>query len=130
MMNDEFFWIVFVLVILFSFLIPGAIYAVMMIKRSISRWTVLMLGLALFVVAGIDAVLLQHLANKAEHTPIIWDDRIFASELSIALYLLPLVSAGIGINIVSHLLITHLRDAERNFDQSQRGGRPDADDKK
>ena len=120
-MNDGRFWVVFVLVILFSFLIPGLIYAVMVVKRSISRQTVLLLGLALIVVAGIDAVLLQHLANKAAHTPTIWDDRLFTSELSIALYLLPLVSAGVGINIVSHLLITHLTEAERNFDQAQKG---------
>lgn len=117
-MNDVRFWAVFMLLILFSFLIPGVIYAVMIIKRSISRRTVFALGLALILVAGIDAVLLQHLAIKAAQTPAIWDDRLLTSELSIALYLLPLVSAGIGINIVSHLLITHLLEAERNFDRA------------
>lgn len=121
MMNDWRIWMVFLLVILFSFFLPGAIYAFMMIKRSISRRTVLLLGLALIWVAGVDAVLLQHLANKAAHTPNILDDKLFSSELSIALYLLPLVSAGVGINIVSHLLITHLSEAERNSDQAQKG---------
>ncbi|MDR3391556.1 MAG: hypothetical protein P4L77_07440 [Sulfuriferula sp.] len=118
-MYDLRFWIELFLVILFSFLIPGAIYVAMVVKHSISRKTVLLLGLALIGLAGIDAVLLQHLANEAAHTSTIWDDRLFASELSVALYLLPLVSAGIGVNIVSHLLITHLAEAERNFDRAQ-----------
>ncbi|WP_223247294.1 hypothetical protein [Sulfuriferula sp. AH1] len=109
------FWIEFLLVILFSLLIPGGIYAVMLVKHSISRMTVLLLGLTLIAVAGIDAVLLHHLANEAAHTRAIWDDRLLTSELSMALYLLPLVTAGIGINIVSHLLIRHLTEAERNF---------------
>ena len=118
-MNDTRFWVEFFLVILLSFLIPGAIYIAMLIKRSISRKTVFLLGVALIVLAGVDAVLLQHLANSAAHTPPVWADKLFASELSVALYLLPLVSAGVGINIVSHLLITHLTEAERNFDQAQ-----------
>jgi hypothetical protein len=118
-MYDLRFWIELFLVILFSFLIPGAIYVAMVVKHSISRKTVLLLGLALIGLAGIDAVLLQHLANEAAHTSTILDDRLFASELSVALYLLPLVSAGIGVNIVSHLLIMHLAEAERNFDRAQ-----------
>lgn len=118
--NDWQFWIEFLLVILFSFLIPGGIYAVMLVKHSISRMTVLLLGLALIAVAGIDAVLLHHLANEAAHTRAIWDDKLFTSELSMALYLLPLVTAGVGINIVSHLLIRHLTEAEHNFDRIHR----------
>lgn len=50
-------------------------------------------------------------------TPPGFDDKLFASELSIALYLLPAVLAGIGINVVSHILIHHLLDAEKRFDR-------------
>ncbi len=117
MNSDWQFRMEFVAVIAFSFLIPGAIYAAMMIKRSISRTTVALLGIALVVVAGVDAVLLHHIAYAAQHTLPVWDDKLFAPELSVALYLLPLLSAGIGINILSHLLITHLAEAERVFDK-------------
>lgn len=120
MHNDSQFRIEFGLVIAFSFLIPTAIYAAMMIKRSISRRTVALLGVALIAVAGADAVLLHHIAYAAQHTLATWDDKLFTSELSVAVYLLPLVSAGIGINIISHLIITHLAEAERAFDQAQK----------
>jgi hypothetical protein len=46
------------------------------------------------------------------------DDQLFLSELSVALYLLPLASAGIGINMVSQVLLEHLRQAERNHDDA------------
>lgn len=114
------FHIEFGLVIAFSFLIPAAIYAAMMIKRSISRLTVALLGIALIAVAGVDAILLHHIAYAAHQTLALWDDKLFESELFIAVYLLPLVSAGIGINIISHLLITHLAEAERVFDRAHK----------
>ncbi|BBO99762.1 hypothetical protein [Sulfuriferula nivalis] len=117
MSNDWQFRFEFAAVIAFSFFIPGMIYVVMMVKRSISRTTVALLGFALVAVAGIDAVLLHHIAYAAQHTASVWDDKLFASELSVALYLLPLVSAGVGVNILSHILITHLAEAERAFDR-------------
>lgn len=120
-MDGLFFRLEFFLLILFSFLIPSAIYLTMMIKHSISRMTVLLFGVTLLLLAGVDVVLLHHLANETRHTAALFEDKIFTSELSLALYLLPLVSAGIGINIVSHVLITHLTEAERNFDRTQKG---------
>jgi hypothetical protein len=45
---------------------------------------------------------------------------IFSSELSMALYLLPAVFAGIGVNLLSHVLIGHLNEAEQKFDQEHR----------
>ncbi|NOT16710.1 MAG: hypothetical protein HOP20_01415 [Sulfuriferula sp.] len=118
MSNDSQFHLAFVAVILCSILIPAVIYVVMVVKRSISRITVAFLGLTLIVVASVDAVLLHHIAHAAQQTSVLWDDKLFASELSIALYLLPLVSAGIGINILSHLLITHLTEAEQAYDHA------------
>ena len=38
---------------------------------------------------------------------------------ALGLYLLPALFAGIGINLVSHVLIHHLVSAERRFDQNQ-----------
>ena len=122
-MSALFFRLEFFLLLMFSFLIPSAIYLTMMIKHSISRMAVLLFGVTLLLLAGVDVVLLHHLENETRHTAILFEDKIFTSELSLALYLLPLVSAGIGINIVSHLLIRHLTEAERNFDQAQQKGK-------
>lgn len=119
-MNALFFQAEFFLLILFSFLIPAAIYLIMMIKHTISRMTVLLFGVTLLLLAGVDVVLLHHLANETHQTATLFTDKLFTSELSLALYLLPLISAGIGINIVSHVLITHLTEAERNFDRAQK----------
>jgi hypothetical protein len=47
-----------------------------------------------------------------------FDDKIFASEISVALYLLPAIFAGTGINVVSHILINHLIEAETRFERS------------
>ena len=119
-MNALFFQAEFFLLILFSFLIPAAIYLIMMIKHTILRMTVLLFGVTLLLLAGVDVVLLHHLANETRQMTTLFTDKIFTSELSLALYLLPLISAGIGINIVSHVLITHLTEAERNFDRVQK----------
>ena len=48
--------------------------------------------------------------------------RMFLSEVSLALYLLPAMFGGIGINVISHVLIDHLLDAEKRF----RDSHPDA----
>jgi hypothetical protein len=51
----------------------------------------------------------------AKLTPSLADDKIFVSEVSIALYLLPAMFGGIGINLLSHVLISHLYSAEKRF---------------
>lgn len=43
------------------------------------------------------------------------DDAVFTSELATALYLLPALFAGIGVNMLSHILISHLAQAEKRF---------------
>jgi hypothetical protein len=53
----------------------------------------------------------------AKHTPSMLDAKIFSSEISIALYLMPALFAGTGINVVSHILITHLVEAESRFEK-------------
>ncbi|MGL4207093.1 MAG: hypothetical protein ACRCRW_13360 [Aeromonadaceae bacterium] len=119
----------FFLLLLFSFLIPALIYGWLMFTRSISRWTVLLLGVILLLLSAVDTVLLSHLAQMARSTPSLWDGRIFSSEVSLALYLLPLTAAGIGINLITHVMITHLNEAEQRFDelkkQAERGSGPE-----
>jgi hypothetical protein len=107
--------------VVFSVVLPCVVYFALLSKRSISRFTVLLFGLALVAMAGVDVYLLQSLTGMSRQTPSSMDDAIFASELSLALYLLPATIGGIGVHMTSHVLIQHLFDAERRFDRARSG---------
>ena len=107
----------FWLLVLFSVVVPGAIYVGLLYKRAISRATVFVLGAVLIAVSAVDVYLLQRVEAESKVTPSIADDKIFLSELTLALYLLPLLFAGVGINMISHVLIEHLAEAEKKFDE-------------
>ncbi|HUJ88096.1 MAG TPA: hypothetical protein VLX30_14705 [Burkholderiales bacterium] len=109
----------FWLLVLFSIVLPFLIYRILFKKRSISRNVVLLFGLTLVVIAGVDVYLLQSLASSARLTPSLVDDVLFASEISTALYLLPAMIGGVGINVISHVLSSRLREAERAFEAEQ-----------
>lgn len=111
----------FWLLVATSLVLPFGIYGVLLAKRAISRATVLIFGFALVLLAGVDVYLLQSLSAMAKLTPSLVDDSVFVSELSIALYLLPAMFGGIGVNIVSHVLLRHLIEAERQFDKEHTG---------
>lgn len=113
----------FWLLVIFSFIAPIVIYWLLLVKRAISKATVLILGLALILMAGIDVYLLQLLATHAKASPSMLDDAIFLSEVSVALYILPALLAGVGINIVSHVVIRHLVKAEALFEKEQKENR-------
>ena len=120
-MNDSaFVEVEFLMLIVFSLILPGGIYGYMMWKRSISRKAVLLFGVILVVIAWVDIFLLRRLTALAKSSPSLVDDLFFRSELSVALYLLPAVFAGLGVNMMSHILIRHLTDAEREFDREHR----------
>ena len=74
--------------VVFSVVLPCAVYLALLCKRSISRARVLFFGLALVFIAGVDVYLLQGLATAAKATPSLADNVVFVSELSVALYLL------------------------------------------
>jgi len=105
--------------VLCSVVVPVAILTYIMRLRKVSRAAVLGFGLFLLLLSALDLVLLQHIAGLARTSASLLDDQIFLSELPAALYLLPLTSAGIGINLVSQVLLEHLRQAERNYDKLQ-----------
>jgi hypothetical protein len=107
----------FFLLIVASIIFPIGLYVFMLMKKAISRATVLLFGVTLVVISGVNVVLLQRLASMAKLSTSLLDDRVFASEMSFALYLLPALFAGIGINIMSHILISHLGKAEKQFDR-------------
>lgn len=117
MSNSIFFEVEFLLLVLFTLILPAGIYGYMMWKKMISRLSVLMFGILLIVISGVSIVLLQRLNGIAKSSLSNIAEQLFSSEISLALYLLPALFAGIGVNIISHLLISHLEQAEKKFDR-------------
>lgn len=111
----------FWLLLIFSLVIPFAIYGALLAKRAISRTSILFFGTLMVIISGIDVYLLKQLSSIAQTSPSLEDDVFFVSELSLALYLLPVLFAGIGINMISHVLTRHLDDAEKQFDRENTG---------
>ena len=81
-------------------------------KRKFSQISIVAIGVLLVVIAGMDAIFLRILSAKAKISPGILDDQIFVSEISIALYIIPLILAGVGVNLASHVLCNHLEITE------------------
>jgi hypothetical protein len=106
----------FWLLVVFSVVMPVAIIWMCLTVRKVSRRHVLAVGLLLVAIAGIDIYLLQALKRRARETPSTADDVIFDSEITVGLYVLPALLAGIGVNIASQVIIQHLSDAQRRFD--------------
>lgn len=117
MQDSVFFEVEFALLLLFSFVVPAVVYFQLYRKTSISRLTVLLFAMSLVTMAGVDAALLTRLQAMAQTSASALDDGLFIGELRIALYLLPVVFAGTGVNLISHVLIHHLTQAEHKFDR-------------
>lgn len=109
----------FWLLVAFSLVVPLTIYVALLRKRAVSRVTVLLFGFALVVMAGVDVYLLQILARLAKLSESVADDALFNSEMSVGLYLLPVLFGGVGVNLVSHVLVSHLQGAEKRFDNER-----------
>jgi ABC-type transport system involved in Fe-S cluster assembly fused permease/ATPase subunit len=77
---------------------------------------VLFFGITLVTIAGLDFYLLHSLAGEIKRTLTV-DDAVLIDEISFALYVLPALFAGIGVNVVSHILLSHLVEAEKRFKQ-------------
>ncbi|MDE2420974.1 MAG: hypothetical protein KGO49_07335 [Gammaproteobacteria bacterium] len=125
--NTVFTEIRFWLLIVFSIVLPFCIYGVLMMKRAISRLAVLLFGITLVMIAGVDFYLLHSLAGEIKRA-VTADDAILIDEISFALYVLPALFAGIGINVVSHILVSHLVEAEERFKQEKKFKDRDLDD--
>lgn len=97
-----------------SVIFPTIIFVWISWKRSLSRFTLIAIGISLVFIAGADAIFLRLLSAKAKVTPGIIDDHIFVSEISIALYIIPLILAGVGVNLASHVLCNHIIITELN----------------
>ena len=117
MNNTVFVELKFWLLLFFSILLPFSIYAILLTKRAVSRNTILFCGFIMVAISAIDFYLLRQLSTLSKFTSSLQDDMFFTSELSVALYILPILFAGIGVNMVSHVLIRHLDDAENRFEK-------------
>ena len=119
----------FILLVLFSLVIPVGIYIFLNKKFSISSWAVAAFALLLVVVAGIDVVLLESLEEMAKTTGSPLHNKIFSGQLSLALYLFPALFAGLGVNLLTHVLVGHLNEAESEFDKEKRNSRRHGSDR-
>ncbi|MCX7178667.1 MAG: hypothetical protein NTX56_07810 [Proteobacteria bacterium] len=117
MADSVFFDLEFFLLVGSSLVLPMGIYFYLYRRRAISRKSVLGYAAILIALSVIDVLLLQSLAASAKSTLSTIDDQIFSSGLSVALYILPAIFAGIAINLVSHILNIHLDEAEKKFEQ-------------
>ena len=107
----------FILLVASSLVIPVAIYIYLFRIQTISRLSVLAFSVILIALSAADVYLLQTLAEAAKSTLSALDDKVFSSGLSVALYVLPAIFAGIAVNLISHLLNKHLDEAERRLEQ-------------
>lgn len=105
----------FWLLVVFSIIVPTGIIWLSLNIRKVSRNHVLAVGLLMVAIAGVDIYLLQALQRRSRETPSTADDVIFDSEITVGLYVLPALLAGIGVNVASHVIIQHLSDAQRQF---------------
>lgn len=110
----------FWLLVACSVVLPVAIYWALLVRRAVSSFTVLALGVVLTLLAGVDVYLLQSLTRQAAQTASALDDAVFHSELAVALYVLPVLFGGVGVNLVSHVLLRHLGRAEGRFEHERR----------
>lgn len=110
----------FWLLILTSVLAPALVWGMVLAKRTASRTTIPVLGLLLVVISGVSFYLLQMLATHSKNSPSLADDSLFASELTLSLYLIPALFAGIGINFISDRLIGHVRENSIDDDRTPR----------
>ncbi|MFZ6732722.1 hypothetical protein ACO0LG_12430 [Undibacterium sp. Ji42W] len=115
MENTIFSELKFWLMMIASIVMPFGIYSYLILKKAISQKTTLAFGFALVAIAGMDVYFLKVLSAAAKLSPSPADDTIFVSEISLALYLVPAMFGGIGVNIISHVLIKHLDQANQRF---------------
>ena len=79
MSNSIFVEIEFFSLVIFSFILPFSIYIYMMRRKAISRKLVLLFGVILITISGINVVLLQSLSEMAAKSSSLLDDKILVT---------------------------------------------------
>ena len=107
----------FWLLIVVSVVVPMFMYLLQRRKNEVSPAFVFVFGLVLIAISGLDVYLLQALATESRFTHSLMDNAIFNSEMSLSLYVFPFLFGGIGINMVSDMLVGHLMSAEKRYEE-------------
>ncbi|MGH8112418.1 MAG: hypothetical protein ACREPL_10915 [Rhodanobacteraceae bacterium] len=107
----------FWLLIFLSVVVPVFMYLLQRKKREASPLFVLAFGLVLIAISGVDIYLLQALAAAARLTLSLADNAIFDSEISLGLYAFPFLFGGIGVNMISDMMVGHLMHAEEQYEK-------------
>jgi hypothetical protein len=121
MIDSVFIKLEFLSLVFSSLVLPVIFIWVLVTRPRIPRKTIVAFGFVLVILAGLDVVLLQRLSDLAKSTVSFSDDVIFASGYTIALYVLPLIGAGLGMNLISHVLHSHIRLEEMRKDDKPHG---------
>ena len=117
MQSSVFVELKFWLLIVVSVVVPVFMYFLQRRRHAVSPQFVLTFGLVLIAISGLDVYLLQTLAAESRLTHSLMDNAIFNSEMSLSLYAFPFLFGGVGINMVSDMLVGHLMNAEERYEQ-------------
>ena len=82
---EFYFW----LLVVCSLVLPAAIYVTLLFQRVVSRATILMVGLTLVAISGVDLFLPQRRQTMSKLTPSLLDDAVFNSEVTIGFFCCP-----------------------------------------
>jgi hypothetical protein len=100
--------------LLISCLLPVLFLLIHLVNRKpISRLWLFFWGVVFVLLGGINIVVLRRLGEivmQSQHT---WDDVLFGPTYSIAFYVLPLLCAGVGINLITEVITSGI-PMERN----------------
>jgi hypothetical protein len=87
--GNEFFSIFPILLLAAGSVIRGpaaAIYVTLLFQRAVSRATILMVGLTLVAISGVNLFLPQRRQTMSKLTPSLLDDAVFNSEVTIGFF--------------------------------------------
>jgi len=91
--------------LLISCLLPVLFLLVHLVNRKpVNRIWLFFWGIVFVLLGGINIVVLRRLGDIAMKSQHAWDDVLFGPTYSIAFYVLPLLCAGIGVNLITEVI--------------------------
>ncbi len=91
--------------LLISCLLPVFFLLIHLVNRKpMSRLWLFFWGIVFILLGGINIVVLRRLGDIVMKSRQTWDDVVFGPTYSIAFYVLPLVCAGIGVNLITEVI--------------------------
>ena len=88
--------------------LPLIVLMALLKSKTIARARLIGCAAFLILLGALDIGLLRSVMVLARSTPGFVDDAVFLSEYSAALYILPYLSAGVGVNLLTHAITHHL----------------------